>query len=197
MGIISWEKMIRKLLIHDSAHHSMSTFTNDNTVELEQLKKDLRKQTKENQKLKKNIAELELANQELLKENIQLENNNSDNTNKRVLAENKSVFVKQVEKNNRSVLYADFIDDGCFSHVTESPNDDSNFVLYLNSVKNATFLLYKPAFPRIVRNPAGFLQGCDKQVLGHTGEVEMKEGKAQYDGDGKWKIINKLNVIIR
>ena len=95
-------------------------------------------------------------------------------------------------------LYADAIIDDCFVKVRELPNEDSIFVLHLNGENSADFSIYKSAYQRVVANPS-FLEGCEKQVLGDTMQLEIvSEGKAQRElSNGKWKVINKLNVIIR
>lgn len=196
-GVFIWEKWMRKLIIPNKEIQKSHEW-NDNTAEMELLKKEIQKLTKEKRQLRNNVKNLEITNEDLLEENIRLEKQIDERYVGDVVEEKPTNNVIQTESHSRSVLYADFIDDGYFSHVTENPDDDSNFELHLKNKKAAIFIVYKPAFPRIVRNPAAFLQGCEKQVLGQTGIVEIKEeGLTQYDADGKWKVINKLNVIIR
>lgn len=96
------------------------------------------------------------------------------------------------------ILYADFIEDGYFSKVKETPDDDTNFELHLDNEKAASFIISQSAYPRIARNPAGFLQGCDKQVLGYKtiNIPDAGEGRAIKDENGKWRITKRIKVII-
>ena len=158
-GVIIWEKWMRKLMIPNK-EIKYSHEWNDNTAEMELLKKDIQKLTKEKRQLKNNVKNLEITNEDLLEENIRLEKQMNERYVGDVNEEKPSNNVIQTESHSRSVLYADFIDDEYFSHVTENPDDDSNFELHLKNKKTAIFIVYKPAFPRIVRNPAAFLQGC-------------------------------------
>lgn len=105
--------------------------------------------------------------------------------------------VKSGLSNGSGFLYADFIDEGYFSKVKENPDDDTNFELHLNNERSASFIIYPPAYPRIVRNPAGFLQGCEKQVLGSTTISITDDGSAIKDDNGKWRIANKIKVVIK
>lgn len=106
--------------------------------------------------------------------------------------------VSSQESGPSMTLYADAIIDDCFVKVRENPNEDSIFVLHLNGDNMADFSIYKLAYQRVVANPS-FLEGCEKQILGDTMQLEIKsEGRAQREvSNGKWKVINKLNVIIR
>ena len=194
---IIWGIWLRKVAIRDGENGNLSVQRHDNTSEIGNLKNGIQKLTNENRKLKKRIEDLEKEKGELLEENIRLGEQLDKGFNKRV-DERTSNNEQPAENKSINVLYADFINEGSFTHVSEIPNDDSNFELHLKNEKTAGFVIYKPALPRIVSNPAAFLQGCDKQVLGQTGEVEINaEGLAQNDTDGKWKVINKLNVIIK
>jgi predicted membrane protein len=95
-----------------------------------------------------------------------------------------------------TILYADSIFDGFFNKTKETPNEDTIFELHLQNAQVATFTIYVSAYQRIIANPA-FLEGCEKQVLNNVQNIEIvKEGTAQCQADGKWKIINRLNVII-
>lgn len=203
VGILVWEKWVRKKVIREKeTRHSLVVNYDDNS-EAEEFKKQINKLTIENNKLNNKIVDLEVTNDDLLKEINRLDkqlNESLDSRNRRTESKKPSKKESQTDNNARSILYADFINDGQFSHVTGDPNDDSNFELHLTSEKTASFVVYKPASPRIVRNPAAFLQGCEKQVIGQTGEIEIRhEGRAECDSDGQWKVLNnnKLNVIIR
>jgi len=203
VGVLIWEKWVRKKVIREkeTQHPLVVNYYDDS--EVEEFKKQINKLTMENDKLNNKIVDLEVTNDDLLMEINRLDkqlNESFDSRNKKTNSKKPSSKESQTDNNARSILYADFINDGQFSHVTENPNDDSNFELHLTSEKTASFVVYKPASPRIVRNPAAFLQGCEKQVLGRTGEIEMRhEGRAECDSNGQWRVLNnnKLNVIIR
>jgi len=104
--------------------------------------------------------------------------------------------LESVPSKENEILYADFIDEDYFSKVKETPDDDTNFELHLNDKNTASFIVYRPAYPRIVRNPAAFLRGCDKQVLGSTSLSIPAPGEATKDADGRWRIKGKIKVRI-
>lgn len=97
-----------------------------------------------------------------------------------------------------SVLYADAIIDDFFVKVRDTSNEDSIFVLNLSGENSAYFTIFKPAYQRIVADPS-FLDGCNMQILREIMQLEIvSEGRAQRDvSNGKWKVIEKLNVIIK
>ena len=99
---------------------------------------------------------------------------------------------------SQMTLFADAIIDDCFVKVRETPNEDSIFILHQNGENSAAFEVYESAYNRVVANPS-FLEGCEKQVIGESLQLEIiSKGMAQKDfSNGKWKVINKLNVIIR
>ena len=115
------------------------------------------------------------------------------------MAESKMYNTQQTTIDNdqttNDTLYADFIVDGTLSHVTQKPTDDTNFVLTQISPDQYKLSLYEPAYPRILRNPAAFLQGTDKQVIGRN-IVQIKEfGTVKKDAfSGKFKVEKKLKV---
>lgn len=196
-GAFIWEIGVRKRIIRDKENQNSPKQNLDNSFEIGSLKNEIQKLTKEKHQLKKKVESLEEEKGELLEENIRL-GERMDDAFSRNIDEKASNNNHNTYNKCSDVLYADFINEGCFSRVTEIPNDDSNFELHLKNEKTAAFIIYLPAMPRIVSNPAAFLQGCDKQVLGQIGEVAInREGLAQYDTDDKWKVINKLNVIIK
>jgi hypothetical protein len=108
-----------------------------------------------------------------------------------------SPVLESKSTNKKTILYADFINDGWFSKVKEQPDDDTNFELHLNNESNASFTIYLPAYPRIVSNPAAFLQGCEKQVIGSTAVSITDVGTTVKDDNGKWRITDVLKVEIR
>ena len=96
-----------------------------------------------------------------------------------------------------TVLYADAIIEDCFAKIREVPNDDTMFILNLQGENSADFSIYKTSYQRVIANPA-FLEGCEKQILGSSTLEIVSKGTAQKDAsNGKWKVTNKLNVIIK
>ena len=80
---------------------------------------------------------------------------------------------------------------------TEKPDDDTIFEMRLQNAQAAVFTIYHSANQRIIDNPS-FLEGCDKQVLSNAQKVVIEsKGATRKQADGKWKIINKLNAILR
>jgi len=95
------------------------------------------------------------------------------------------------------MLYADsIIDGGMFNKITEQHNDDTVFELLLKtpSDKIATFTVYGPAHRRVLKN-ADFVDGCDKQRLNAQPQnLEIENGEATLQDNGKWLITKKAKV---
>lgn len=153
------------------------------------------------------IQTLEREKRELLDENVGLGEeidrlkaapNNYLNENSKMELDSNSSKSSNHATASSVTLYADAIIDGYFVRVREIPNEDSIFVLHLNGENSAAFEVYESAYNRVVANPS-FLEGCEKQVIGESLQLEIiSKGMAQKDfSNGKWKVINKLNVIIR
>lgn len=147
------------------------------------------------------IRELEVQNRKLVEqkeefhaENIALGEEIADyKYNARQAALAGSV---QSPQSHPNICYADAIINGYFNRITETPNEDTIFELYLRNEQTATFTAYGEAYRRIIANHS-FLEGCDKQVLNNARNVKIEgEGSTQRQIDGKWKIIKKLSVII-
>lgn len=92
-------------------------------------------------------------------------------------------------------LYAESIVNDKLMRVKESPNEDSIFELKLQGDSRASVTIYRGSHNRILQNPS-FLDGCDKQVLGHGSLTVRQEGRAEKDENGKWKLVSKVNVIL-
>lgn len=158
-------------------------------------------------RLQTKIQTLEREKEKLLKENISLGEKidrmkaAQSNTNRTRTAEARHVPESQVTSQPAeppTALYADAIIDDFFVKVRETPNEDSIFVLQVNGKNSADFDIYANAYSKVVANPS-YLDGCEKQILCETKQIEiLSKGFAQQvDANGKWKVINKLNVIIR
>ena len=157
-------------------------------------------------RLRSKIQSLDREKQRLFEENVSLGEEidrlkaAQSHENENRIEQTVSAFTNQTStktQGSQSVLYADAIIDGYFVRISEVPNEDSVFVLHLNGENSANFGIYSPAHPRIIANPS-FLEGCEKQILGNTMQLDVIEGRAQRDAsNGKWKVIEKLNVIIK
>ena len=179
-------------------------------IELGQVKFDLDSEKtstgSELLRLRSKIQSLDREKQRLFEENVSLGEEidrlkaAQSHENENRIEQTVSAFTDQTSiqtQSSQSALYADAIIDGYFVRISEVPNEDSVFVLHLNGENSANFGIYSPAHPRIIANPS-FLEGCEKQILGNTMQLDVIEGRAQRDAsNGKWKVIEKLNVIIK
>lgn len=169
-----------------------------------------RERTESNRKLsvfRQEVNALRQSNKRLLEENISLGQEidrlrtPKPRMEETITKEKDAISIIKVstpKKEPPLTLYADAIIDDYFFKVSEIPREDSVFVLHLDGDASAVYNIYEPAYQKIVANPS-FLEGCEKQILGDTLQLEIvSEGKAQREPlDGKWKVINKLSVIIR
>lgn len=158
-------------------------------------------------RLRLKTQNLEREYNKLFDENVSLGEKIDDleaaqfHTNKNSSEGTTSVFTAQVSSQKpdlSTTLYADAIIDDFFIKVSEIPTEDSIFVLHLKGETEAVFSILKPVYQRVIANPS-FVEGCDIQIVGGATELVVgSEGKAQLERiDGKWRIINKLKVIIR
>lgn len=154
-------------------------------LELKTLKRDYNGLVEENDLLRKEIEKLKDTSTRLIE------------TRTREAASDRKNQESPTKPEPLTTLYADSIIDDYFVKVRETPSEDSIFVLHLNGENSADFGLYDTAYSKVVANPS-YLDGCEKQVLCEINQIEIvSKGKAQKEGNGKWKVINKLNVIIR
>jgi LysM repeat protein len=216
-GILVWEKLLRVKILPFFNRKE----TQDNQDYIEQLQHDKKELKSKIEELNKKIGTLEKQNKEFLEENIEMgrkiegfqyrpkQSYIADvHKPQRIAGQacndnpKPSVVVTAPDRNDEpqtsaSTLYADAIINGSLNRVKETPNEDTIFELHLQNAHTATFTIYQSAYQRIVANPS-FLEGCDKQVLNNEHKVEIaSKGTTQRDADGKWKIIHKLNVIIK
>jgi hypothetical protein len=92
--------------------------------------------------------------------------------------------------------YADSIIDGAFNKVTDAANDDTVFELLLKqaSERIAEVTVFEPAKRRVLRNP-DFIDGCEKSRLSaNPVDLQVENGTAALQDNGKWQIIQKLKV---
>lgn len=137
----------------------------------------------ENRDLKNRVTALE----DLLRKNVTFGEESS------VIA-NQQTSPKPIE--TQKLLYADSIIDGEFSHVKERENDDTVFVLTLKSESAASVSIFRQAYGKVIANPS-YLEGCEKQIIGNSSVVIVREGEAEKGFNGKWKVVSPLKVEIR
>lgn len=202
LGVFLFYLLYAKKLMSDYRYmeKELSQVKSDLTNQKTNAGSELSKLRSENQSLKQRNKDLDGENGSLREEIVQLK------TTQHRVNENRKEEITPLPTNQVAtqtsgqvtMLYADAIIDNYFVKVREILNEDSIFVLHLSGANSATFTIHKPAYQRIVANPS-FLDGCDKQILRDTMHLEIvSEGRAQRDAsNGKWKVIDKLNVIIR
>lgn len=202
LGIIFY-----KFLFVNKLHNTLK----QTTIDLDLVKNELQKtKGKFNeitrlkarvQSLEKEKRELVAKNTSLLEENVTLGENIDSMKESLCVEATQHVTEEQSSKSSDKQpknLYAETIIDDYFVKVSDTPTEDTVFVLNMIDENEASFTIYTPAYQRVIANPA-FLEGCDKQVLAVTMQIDIdSKGIARQDfSNGKWKIINKLNVIIR
>ena len=137
--------------------------------------------------LRKRVAELE----------DKLRNSTRENSNTVIASSSSSSQGKtKVTTSSEQYLYADSIVNDIFHKVKESPSEDSVFELKLKGGSKASVTIYKPAYGKVLAN-ASFLEGCDKQVMGYTSVHIDREGTAEKDDNGKWKVVTPLKVVLK
>jgi hypothetical protein len=196
VGCWVWERWLRKRFVGNE---------NEEVEELREEKKKLHKeknsQYQEIIKLKLKIEQIDKEREEFLEENISLgrEIERYQNKPKQLFEiENKTVSVASVmEKTaDSTVLYSKSITDGFFNRVSNKSDEDTIFVLNLQDSQTASFTI-SPDAEYLVCQHTEFLDGCDKQILNDAQSLTIQsEGIAQKQPDGKWKVIEKLKVII-
>ena len=201
MGILLYKLLMEKRL-KDDRELSETNWSSKNTQLLyqnKQLNDEVLRLRSENRALKQRNKDLDGENKSIREEIAQLKTT-QHRVNENKIEEASPVSTHQVSTQTSkpvTTLYADAIIDNYFVKVREVPNEDSIFILHLEGENLASFSIYEPAYHKVMENPS-FLDGCDKQILRDTMQLEIVEGRAQRDAsNGKWKVINKLNVIIR
>lgn len=126
-----------------------------------------------------------------------LRNSARENTNTVIASSSSSSQGKtKVTTSSEQYLYADSIMNDQFHRVTESPSEDSIFELKLKGGSKATVTIYKPAYNKVRANPS-YLEGCDKQIMGNTTVTIDREGEAEKDENGKWRLKSRPKVILK
>lgn len=140
-------------------------------------------------------SELELTIKDLQNRIAMLEDSN------KTLPEEVSSQVEEQHKAVSSVpssktLYAEAIVNNMLHKITEQPNDDTVFELFLKTPvdKTAGLMIYIDAYKRVLKN-ADFIDGCEKQKINKSPiNLEVEKGEAQLQDNGKWQVTKKANV---
>ena len=204
LGVFLFNVLYVKKIIEEQERRNTELARKNQTLYREKTS-----ESSELSQLRTKIRALERENQKILNENIALGEeidrlkNAQSNTNKTRNSEAHSITTSTSQVSNQpsepsTVLYADAIIDDYFVKVRETPNEDSIFVLQLNGNNSAEFDIYKNAYSKVAANPS-YLDGCEKQILFETKQIDIvSKGSAQLMGlNGKWKVVKKLNVIIK
>ncbi|MCL1938387.1 MAG: Ig-like domain-containing protein [Candidatus Azobacteroides sp.] len=122
----------------------------------------------------------------------QIKNNKKDTS---IVEPVKTNIVNQTAEVN--TLYADAIDitEGTFYNIRQQPADETIYELKLRDTSTALFAIYKGAYRRVIDRPSN-LAGCEKQIFPRGQHLEVEEGIAQQQVDGKWKVIQKAKIKI-
>gem|GEM_PF-6442851 len=184
---------------------------NDNSKlkeENEKLKEENEKLKEENNKNKDLGAKNKKSeddNSKLKKENEKLKKELSENPPKKETSPAPTPVIAPIAPpaptaNNLTadskILYSDTIIDGYFNRLSETPDEDTVFELHLQSTQMASFTIYVPSYQRVIFN-SSFLEGCEKQVLNITQDIEIvRQGAALLQANGRWHVDQKLNVVI-
>jgi len=144
---------------------------------------------------KSNNSELELIIRDLQKRIAVLE----DASKKKAVEQDRKD--EEPSKPNITVpssrtLYADAIINGELNKVTEQPNDDTVYELFLKDQANKTaeVTIYSYAYRRVLETP-DFIEGCEKQRINNPpNNLQVEKGDAQLQDNGKWQIIKKVSV---
>ena len=103
---------------------------------------------------------------------------------------------KPQSETQKKVLYADNILGDTFNGVKEHASDDTIFQLTLTGPARAMVTLYENATRKVLAN-ASYLEGCEKQLLGRSTVHIDRNGEAEKDENGRWRVKTRLKVVIR
>lgn len=93
-------------------------------------------------------------------------------------------------------LYADSIVNDLFLVVRENADRDSIFKLELTCDTHAIVTIYDDAKRKVLAN-SSYLDGCEKEIIGNQIVQIVRNGEAEKDSNGKWRVRSKLKVVLR
>ena len=193
LGLIVFDFFLHK------KQHKDSNRIDKKKGEIESLKDEIERLNKNIQSqgigpIEKKVIDLKNKNDELLHKVTALEDLLKERNTELSVGFRQQASPRLADMSRR--LYADSIIDGMFSHVKEQENDDTVFVLKLKSETKASITLCEQAYNRIIAN-ASYLEGCEKQIIGHSSVEIVHEGEAERGFNGKWRVVTPLKVEIR
>lgn len=169
--------------------------TNNNYIVVNELKKQIERLQREISALKndKDPLKKELSEQYILSDSGNINTNREE-----IIEENKNVDVQYTPEHNSFSLYSDFIVDGIFNKVTETPNEDTVYELILDNGNgcSASVIVYQGAYSRILVNKS-FIDGCEIQIVGKNEVCVEENGLAEKDNNGKWKLVKVPSIMIK
>mgnify|MGYP003304622793 CR=1 FL=1 len=181
---------------------------NELKKQIEQLQLEISTLKNENSLLQKELDELNTLKQQFEEKTSTIPNNNIGNTDElkktintngeEITEEKKNNVVQYTQEHNSFSLYSDFIVDGIFNKVTETPNEDTVYELILDNGNgcSASVIIYQGAYSRILANRS-FIDGCEIQIVGKNEVCIEKDGLAEKDNNGKWKLVRVPSIVIK
>jgi hypothetical protein len=95
---------------------------------------------------------------------------------------------------SNKMLYANAIIDDVFFGVTDNPNIDTVYELFLENQHVAKFTIYKDSYSRVIACP-DLLDGCNtKRMNNDPNSLKVEKGIASLQENGKWQIAQKAEV---
>ena len=172
-----------------------STIPNNSIDNTDELKKTIEQLQLEISTLKN---ENSLLQKELSEQHVLSDSGNINTNREEITEEKKNNVVQYTQEHNSFSLYSDFIVDGIFNKVTETPNEDTVYELILDNGNgcSASVIIYQGAYSRILANRS-FIDGCEIQIVGKNEVCIEKDGLAEKDNNGKWKLVRVPSIVIK
>lgn len=169
--------------------------TNNNYIVVNELKKQIEQLQLEISTLKN---ENSLLQKELSEQHVLSDSGNINTNREEITEEKKNNVVQYTQEHNSFSLYSDFIVDGIFNKVTETPNEDTVYELILDNGNgcSASVIVYQGAYSRILVNKS-FIDGCEIQIVGKNEVCVEENGLAEKDNNGKWKLVKVPSIMIK
>lgn len=210
-------KMLEESLKRDTNITSNKNIGNidTNITIINELKKQIEQLQLEISAIKndKNLQQIALDESNTLKQQFEektstIPNNSIGNTDElkktintngeEITEEKKNGVVQYTQEHNSFSLYSDFIVNGIFNKVTETPNEDTIYELILDNGNgcSASVIIYQGAYSRILVNRS-FIDGCEIQIVGKNEVCVEENGLAEKDNNGKWKLVKVPSIMIK
>lgn len=145
--------------------------------------------------LQSNNIELKHTIEDLQKRIATLEDDNRTKPNE-ISNQNEEQTNVEISVPSTKTLYADAIINGVLNKVTEQPNDDTVYELFLKTPTDITaeLAIYRDAYRRVLKN-TDFIDGCEKQRINNTSnDLLVEKGEVNKQDTGKWQVTKKASV---